>query len=465
MDTERLSGALQENVLTLLVFKDEHVPVIRSMVPVEAFDSRFYRDIATKAYGYFDQFGEAIGEHIADELEDELKGDDARKADMYSRLLDRLFNTQEQVNAKYILSKLREFVRQQALKGSIMEASKLLLDGDLSAAEAVLEDGMRKRVEAFDPGLNLMDPAQALRFFDDTEEVFPTGIKTLDRMGIGPGRGQLFLFIAPPKRGKSWLLTSIGVHAMRRRLRVLHVTLEMSENLVAKRYMQALFSYMSKPDAAGVRYQRFDRTTDAQLALQTVVVDRPHLKSPDARAELASKVAKLRVPIRVKGFPMGSLSLEQLRTFMLMLERTENFVPDIVLLDYIDLMKINPARLREETSAVTKDFRGLMTEFNCAGVSATQGNRASSKSRLVDEHHVMEDWSKIATADTVVTFSRTDAEKEIGLARLTVTNARTEEDRFSVLISQAYKMGQFSMDSILLPKEYWDNLNSYEDNG
>ena len=462
MESEKLSGALQENVLTLLVFNSQHAPIIRSMVPVEAFDSRFYRDIASKAIDYFDKFGQAIGEHIADELEDELTGDDRRKAEMYERLLDRLFTAQEQVNAKYVVAKLREFVRQQALKGSIMEASRMLLEGDLNAAEEELERGMRTRTDAFDPGLNLMDPAQALRFLDQEEEVFPTGIRALDRMGVGPGRGQLFLFIAPPKRGKSWLLTSIGVNSMLRRLRVLHVTLEMSEDLVAKRYMQAMFSYMAK-EGKGVEYQRFDRTTDSRLAMKTVTVERPHLRQPEARAALAEKISKMRVPIRVKGFPTGSLTIGQLRTFMMMLERTENFVPDVVLLDYIDLVKINPSRVREETGAAAKDFRGLMVEFNCAGVSATQGNRSSSKSRMVDEHHVAEDFSKIATSDTVVTFSRTDAEKELGLARLTVTNARSEQDRFSVLVSQAYQIGQFSMDSVMLPKEYWEKLNSYEE--
>ena len=75
-EEEKLSGALQENVLTLLVFSKEHVATIRTMVPIEAFDSRFYRDIANKAITYFDAFNDAIGEHITDELEDQLKGDD-----------------------------------------------------------------------------------------------------------------------------------------------------------------------------------------------------------------------------------------------------------------------------------------------------------------------------------------------------------------------------------------------------
>ena len=459
---QKLSGALQENVLCLLVFNAEHAPLIRSLVPVEAFDSRFYRDIATKAIDYFDSFGEAIGEHIADELEDELNGEDKRKADIYERLLNRLFTAQEGINAKYVLSRLREFVKAQALKGSIMEASRLLLDGDLEAAEQELDKGMRKRVDAFDPGIDLTNPEQALRFFDDIDEVFPTGIKTLDRLGVGPGRGQLFLFMAPPKRGKTWLMVSMGVNAMMRRFKVLHITLEMSENLTSKRYMQAMFSMTSKPYPKGIEYHKFD-TTGKEMALRTIALDDlPNMKQENARELLAAKIARMRVPIRVKGFPTGSLTIGNLRTFMIMLERTHNFVPDIVLLDMLNLMKINPARMREELGAMAKEFRGLMVEFNCAGVATIHANRSSAKAKMVDEQHIVEDWSVIGTADTVVTFSRTDAEKELGLARLTVTNARSEEDRFSVLISQSYEMGKFSMDSMLLPREYWEMLSSQE---
>jgi hypothetical protein len=63
---------------------------------------------------------------------------------------------------------------------------------------------------------------------------------------------------------------------------------------------------------------------------------------------------------------------------------------------------------------------------------------------------------KLATADTVLTYSQTDAERKQGLARLFVAAARTEEDRFEILLSQNYEIGQYALSSIRLGSRYFD---------
>ena len=49
--------------------------------------------------------------------------------------------------------------------------------------------------------------------------------------------------------------------------------------------------------------------------------------------------------------------------------------------------------------------------------------------------HAAEDYSKIATADTVLTYSQTAQEKRLGLARVFVDKARTEEDKIEIVVS------------------------------
>jgi hypothetical protein len=71
---------------------------------------------------------------------------------------------------------------------------------------------------------------------------------------------------------------------------------------------------------------------------------------------------------------------------------------------------------------------------------------------------VAEDWSKIATSDTVLTYNQTAKERELGLARIYVSNARSEFDKITVLIAQAYSVGQFSLDSALMQDEYWSQI-------
>ena len=60
----------------------------------------------------------------------------------------------------------------------------------------------------------------------------------------------------------------------------------------------------------------------------------------------------------------------------------------------------------------------------------------------------------VCTADFFVTYSQTAAEKRLGLARLYVAMARSEQDGFGVLVSQSYKTGQFVLESTRLSDSY-----------
>lgn len=79
---------------------------------------------------------------------------------------------------------------------------------------------------------------------------------------------------------------------------------------------------------------------------------------------------------------------------------------------------------------------------------------------MVLDTHAAEDFSKIGTADCAITYSQTAAERQLGLARLFVSNARTDEDKFTILIAQAYATGQFCLDSLRMMDSYWDQIRA-----
>jgi hypothetical protein len=96
-----------------------------------------------------------------------------------------------------------------------------------------------------------------------------------------------------------------------------------------------------------------------------------------------------------------------------------------------------------------------MVERNMAGVTAQQSSKAGVTSKYVAATDVAEDWSLIGTADRVLTYSRTAQEGKYGLARLYASKSRGDEDDFAILITQAYKVGQFVLDSVSLESKYW----------
>lgn len=456
MQEEHVNGALAENILTLLVFDAIFCPIVRNTISANLFESAVFREIASHAIDYFDRFKEPIAEHLADELEGVLRGDDKRKAASYSRVLDNLFAAKDGMNREYVVSKLNIFVRQQSLKSAIVKAVEAVEEGNIDQAEVELNKGLSSQIVSFEPGVSFADPKQSLLFFDHVSDGIMTGISELDKHDICPRRQEMFLFVAPAKKGKSWALVQCGKWAILQRLKVLHITLEMSEQRTSMRYAQAFFS-VSKRDAVlkVPRFETDERGHFSSMGMEEVT--RPTLKDKGIRANLSSRLERefrKRPKLLIKQFPTSSLTISALNAYLDGLERFHKFIPDVLVLDYPDLMKIDSKNLRIDTGSIYRELRGIAVERNLALITASQGNREASKARMVTDSMVAEDYSKIATADNVITYSQTPQEKQLGLARLFVSNGRNDADKFVVIMSQSYAMGQFCLDSALMHINY-----------
>lgn len=453
---ERLSGALQENVLVLLCFNDVAAGIIRNTIQPGVFESSIFRDIASHAITFYDEYKEPVKEHLPDVLESVLQGKDTKKAAAYTRVLDNLYQSRDSVHVDYVINSLHAFIRQQQLKAGVVEAVALLQEGNVDAAEVGLEKMLRMRSSTFDVGTVFSDTNRSLSFFDAQDHAYHMGIKELDDRDIGPRPGEMFLFIAPPKRGKSWWLMHVGKYGLLQRKRVLHITLEMSEERVSQRYVQTFFSIAKREASLVVPHLRVDEL-GRLIDIGELDITRPTFKDHDIRKFVENNIKRrftTRPPLVIKGFPSGSLTLNALRAYLDNLERHQKFIPDIVCLDYPDLMNKDIRALRESVGQTFVDLRGLAQERGFALACPTQGNRESSKAKLVTDDMVSEDWSKIMTADNVLTYNQTDAERKLGLARIFVSNGRNDEDKFSVLISQSYAIGQFCLDSAMMLSDY-----------
>jgi hypothetical protein len=466
---ERLSGALQENILTLLVFDDKNCKVARGALTPQLFENAIYREIAGQAIDYVDTYGEAIKEHLPDQLEHILngKGDDERKAQAYRRVLEKLFDTRDSINGDYVISQLHKFVRQQNLKSGIKSAVEAIEDGRIDDAEVLLQKGLSSTAVAFDAGFSLNSAADIASILDSHEEEgFTLGIPELDDEGIIPRRKELYMLMAARGRGKSWFLTHCAKQAVLQRWSCVIITLEMGERSYAARMLQSFFSIGKRKGEAMVT--RFSRDRDGELMdMIQEQIERPALANEDDKEAIlrrARREFKRRVPFRIKSFPMKALTVAGLRAYLDGLARFENFTPDVLLIDYPDLFATGK-EMRIDLGNIVAELRGIGGERNCAVIAVSQGNRTSETAQTVTADMLAEDISKLAHADVLLTLSQTPAEKVLGLARLGVAKARNESGGFGVLITQAYAIGQFCLDSIRLGRDYWEMLLGKDPDG
>ena len=466
-DEQRLSGALQENILTLLCFDDKHCKLVRAAVTTpKLFESSIFREIAGIAIDFIDQYGEAVKDHLPDHLEGILKGDDTRKAASYSKLVTSLFDNREVVNAEYVMQELHKFVRLQNLKSAFVLAAEALEDGRIDQAEVELQKGLNTQVVSFEAGLNFSDRETMIGLLDDLEEPgFNIGIPDFDKRGIIPRRKELLVLIAPRGKGKSWFCTHVAKWALLQRWSVVVITLEMSQKRYAARFLQSFFS-ISKRDAT-IKVAEFVHTRDGELTdIIHREIERATLQDENIRDLLAEKIKRefrKRPPLVIKQFPTGGMTIDQLEAYLDGLERFEGITPDLLIIDYPHLMKHRSDNKRAELGQIMEQIRGIGVKRNCATVAVSQGNRESESATVVTGAMAAEDISVLATADVLFTYSQTPAEKKLGLARLTAEKARNDADKFAVLMSQAYGIGQFCLDSTLLRGDYWEVMESKGD--
>ena len=105
--SDKLTGALQENLLTLLCFSAKSATLIRNAVEPELFSSPLYREIVARVVDFLDRHKAPCGEHLPDLLEDILNRKD-QEAELAERLVVSVLQMQGKVNEDYVVSQLED---------------------------------------------------------------------------------------------------------------------------------------------------------------------------------------------------------------------------------------------------------------------------------------------------------------------------------------------------------------------
>lgn len=465
-DDERISGALQENLLVMLCFDDANCKTIRAALTPQLFESSVFKEVAGHAIDFIDQYGSAIKEHLPDHLEGILKGDDTRKAKTYERLLDNLFKSKDEVNPQYVISQLHKFVRAQHFKAGLIKAVAAVDDGRIDDAEVEMNKAMKNQSLAFEPGLSLSSSEDVNRLLDHSqEEGFTLGIDHLDRIGVYPRRKELFWLLAAKGKGKSWFITHVVKRALLQRWSCVVITLEMSEQQYGIRILQSFLSIKQRP--AEVEVTRLTRKEDGSLAsFSPEILDRPSLEDDGIRTVLSRKVKamfKNKAKLRIKQFPMRHLTLPMLEAYLDGLERFEGMTVDCLCVDYPGLAHLDSKNYRMELGHFVEALRGIGVKRNCAVVGVGQGNRDSEEAKVVTGSMSGEDISVLATADNFLTYSQTAKEYTLGFARIFVEKARSAQGKALVLLTQAYAIGQFCLESVKLKADYFEILGEKDE--
>ena len=392
---------------------------------------------------------------------------------------------QEKFNYQYLLDQTKQLFHERQLLNFSEEVKGLVQAGELTEAEKTASSyapplAQSSNVLDFsDP--NTVDEKVESLFHDELERVvhYPGALGSMWNDQLV--RDGLVGLMAPEKRGKTWWLLDIAIRGAKQGSKVAFFQAgDMSEKQQLRRICVRLTGRPTSEKQAGKMFQpvkdclhnqmhncdredreslfgvfptkegwnknqvRYDVDMDMLIqryrdnpdyipcfshvcpykegngAVWVREVEKKPLTSTEAKEAVHKflKTNKFKLSTHVN----GTLTIKEIKSLLETWERQEGFVPDLIVVDYADLLSPDDGRLdfRHQQDRIWQGLRSLSQERHCLVVTATQADAKSYERDRLALSNFSEDKRKYAhvTAMYGLNQDRDGREKKIGLMRI-----------------------------------------------
>ena len=420
------------------------------------------------------------------------KADSELIGDFLKKLSDQ-YSEGQGVNADYIRDGAFAYFRKRELEIVIDKTQKLLFIEKVD--EAVEAFSNFKKVAYQTSGwFNPFDHKEMLEVFVDNDEGVFRYPGALGRV-VGPIERDWFVaFLAPFKKGKTWAMQETGVYAMFQGLRVVFISLEMKKKNLKERFYKRLTALGSRTgediflipvfdcehnqretctnpkrtnkevlaDSDGVippydvdnayracTYCRDHMITDYKMETWYETIEVPQFTLKGVRQHLDGTKIQYGDMIRFISYPRFLAGIDDIRRDLQILEQHEGFIPDVILIDYADILKMGKGDKRNEIDDVWKKLASMAAERHCIVFTASQGTRGSIYKSDMSQDDLAEWIGKLGHVDIFMGLNQSPKEKENKIIRVNVLVHRHKEadEKVSATLLQQLELGQFSLDS------------------
>ncbi len=339
--------------------------------------------------------------------------DDVLETSVISSLKEAMRNMESE-DLDFIKEEAIKFCKNQNLKRAIMESVQLLESGDYDGIKYKVDDALKAgndRNLGHEYNIDIDE-----RYKESVRNTITTGWEVIDDLADGGlGSGELGVMVAPAGIGKSWALANVGANAVKAGKTVLHYTLELNQAYVGLRY-DSIFTGIAAQD---LKYNL-----------------------PDVKKRLKSITGEL----VIKYYPTKAAGVMSLASHIEKC-RLQGKKPDLVIVDYADLLRGSGKgrEVRHELGNIYEDLRGLAGEYEIPIWTASQANRSALQEDVIQADKIAESYSKIMTADFVVSLSRKIEDKAAGTGRWHVIKNRFGPDGITLPSKMNASNGQIDI--------------------
>ena len=454
MKREKLNTLSERDLLIGLITSEKFCREMCPTLNPRLLEVEYARTVAGWIKDFYSEFKKAPGKDImklyrahCEEITDEDLQDNILT---FIEKICKDYDNLKTFNDEFVLQESITYLKGRSLKNLSEDIDAYLTSGDIVKAENTITK--YKSVEkSSGTAVSLLHNNEAIvNSFTQEDELlfrFPGAYGDV----VGDAHREDFIsYLAPMKRGKTFALIDAGVTGIQNGLKVLHVSLEMSENQMLKRYWTSLSGQLNK-DKDDINYSYFEKTDADEKPW--VIKHKTISRKAVSVAEVERKQKSLRRlfrggDIRVLAVPAYSWTVERLDIELDRLAQQEQYIPDIIIVDYADIMApSDKSDYRNQIDGIWKRLRGLAQKRKAVVFTASQSGRASID-KDADATDIAEDIRKLAHVTSMVSLNQTPAEKQAGILRLKQLAVREGEAEFrEAVCTQCLSIGRIVTDS------------------
>ena len=448
MKREKIDLLNEKDILVGLIVSDEFCKEISPIIDIKDLQVDYSRVIVSWIKPYFEEFGKApktdilklYRSHISEISNESLQNNILT----FIEKLDEKYNSKR--NDAYAIQEAIKYLKSRNLQNLSQDIEAYITSGDIDKAESLITR-YRKVEKESGESVDLLNDADIVResFTEEQDKLFSFN-GAYGRLVGDIHREDFVAFLASMKVGKTFTLIDCGIEALKNGLNVVMFSLEMSRTNMIKRVWKSLSGQVTED--VEITVPEFVQEGEKYRVEEKIV----HKKASSI-LEVEKKQKSLKRLFRggnLKIFaePAYSMTVEKLETKLDDLNHN-GFIPDVIIIDYADIMLPSNSRLdyRNQLDDIWKRLRAMAQKRKCAVFTASQASRgAINKEATADM--ISEDIRKLAHVTSMVSISKDEYCKNHSLAMFSQLAVREGEPITErVIATQCLSLGRPVLDS------------------
>lgn len=491
-----IGSSVEKQIITAMIVSTHFLSKVQPLINLDFFANDFAQIIGKWVLEYYSNYKKAPEANIQKIYEVNKNNIDKASADIVSTFLKKIsseYVDNQGTNDDYIYDNALNYFSRRDMELRSKKVLDLIAIGKDDEAAQILNQKtfLSKAIGGWE---NFFDKAKIINTFNEEEDINFIMPGALGEM-IGPlQKGWLVGILGGFKIGKSFTMQEFMISALTQRKKVAVFNLEMSLNDCRKRFYNrinsentegsflfpmfdclknqtgsCLYPYRNNKvilrasakdpleynpayaPCTHCRGEAGNKSYVPETYFQPITIKKPSIKSIVKNIRSFEKMYGNNLMYKV--YPRYSASVDNIRESLDTLEFQEDFIPDVVVVDYADILRpgsgLRNAEPRHGIDDIWKNLAALAAERHCTVITASQGNRGSLKKVQKDEADIAEWIGKLGHVDIFGALNQTPVEKKKGVLRFSLLAHRHRDfnPMDNVIILQHLKTGQAHLDS------------------